>query len=379
MKKYILALTLTSLIGSAVFAAPETMPEKTQAVERHLYGATQEGSIVSRVDKMYPLVMGVSSSKDLSEKVDELYTQVVKSETGMSLEEKIDALQWNYEHRITDDPIIKRLEDMEESVWGKVSTGALNAREEKLEIEIMGTSKALSMRQITMPAGTVFKISLNEPLNSKVNKAGDTFTFVVEEDVQIDNVLVVPKGTIGKGHVGAARKAKSFGRSGKLELLFDELKTADGTVFMVEQGPEAKEKMRSEVKAAGASMAGAAVLGPVGLVGGYFIKGKNIDFPEGTVFYVQPVSEVTSYGPVLGGTAVERIVTPTTAKAEVKEPEQEVEVVGEGVVAGKEVPVTEVHTDNPVTPKEDIIKESEETSSDDENVPNEPIIVIKRS
>ena len=51
----------------------------------------------------------------------------------------------------------------------------------------------------------------------------------------------------------------------------------------------------------GASVAGAVLLGPVGLVGGAFIKGKNIEYPAGATVYVQPQDSVTIQGLVIGG------------------------------------------------------------------------------
>ena len=43
------------------------------------------------------------------------------------------------------------------------------------------------------------------------------------------------------------------------------------------------------------------LLGPVGLVGGAFIKGKNIEYPAGATVYVQPQDSVTIQGLVIGG------------------------------------------------------------------------------
>ena len=81
-------------------------------------------------------------------------------------------------------------------------------------------------------------------------------------------------------------KARSFGRNGALDITFDSVPAIDGTEFTAVQGNEAKEKQRAKLKPAGASVVGAVLLGPVGLVGGAFIKGKNIDYPVGsTVIY----------------------------------------------------------------------------------------------
>ena len=62
-----------------------------------------------------------------------------------------------------------------------------------------------------------------------------------------------------------------------------------------------KSGAQSELKAAGASVAGAVLLGPVGLVGGAFIKGKSVEYPAGTEMYIQPQNTVTIQGLVIGG------------------------------------------------------------------------------
>ena len=48
--------------------------------------------------------------------------------------------------------------------------------------------------------------------------------------------------------------------------------------------------------AAGASLAGMLILGPIGIIGGAFVHGKNVDLPEGTELYIQTAEETTVYG-----------------------------------------------------------------------------------
>ena len=54
--------------------------------------------------------------------------------------------------------------------------------------------------------------------------------------------------------------------------------------------------MQHLAMAAGASLAGIAVLGPLGIVAGAFVHGKNIDLPAGTELYIQTQSDTTVYG-----------------------------------------------------------------------------------
>ena len=115
------------------------------------------------------------------------------------------------------------------------------------------------------------------------------------------NVLLVPAGTVGSATITSLKKARSFGRNGALDITFESVPAIDGTEFTAVQGNEAKEKTKGEIKAAGASVAGAVLLGPVGLVGGAFIKGKNIDYPVGSTVFIQPQDSVSIQGLVIGG------------------------------------------------------------------------------
>ena len=50
---------------------------------------------------------------------------------------------------------------------------------------------------------------------------------------------------------------------------------------------KAKAENKSLVSAAGASVAGMLILGPVGIVGGAFVHGKEVNIPVGTEVYIQ--------------------------------------------------------------------------------------------
>ena len=53
--------------------------------------------------------------------------------------------------------------------------------------------------------------------------------------------------------------------------------------------------MKSYAIAAGASVAGMLLLGPIGIIGGAFVKGKNIELPEGTELFIQTQDETVLY------------------------------------------------------------------------------------
>ena len=181
------------------------------------------------------------------------------------------------------------------------------------------------------------------------------------------------------------KKASSFGRSGKLDLIFDKVPALDGTEFTAVQGDEAKARTQQELKAAGASVAGAVLLGPVGLVGGFFVKGKNIDLPVGATIYVQPQETVTVQGIVIGGDGQAHNSSDPNSQdsydqynlGDASEP---VTLVPADSAEDSETPVTTVEeSDNSSGTVEESDSEAEESSDQTSVSQSQPIIVVKRN
>ena len=237
----------------------------------------------------------------MSKRVDTLYNSVEGSGTNISLREEMDALEYTYQNSINAGSLVDRVEKMERSVNGRIGSGSLQKRIISLKTKVYGSNVNLTNQVGTLAGDQVFKVTLNDAVSSKTSHEGDTVSFTVAENVMDGNVLLVPAGTVGSGTITSLKKARSFGRNGALDITFDTIPAIDGTEFTAVQGKEAKDKTRNEVKAAGASVAGAVLLGPVGLVGGAFVKGKNIEYPAGSTIYVQPQDSVTIQGLVIGG------------------------------------------------------------------------------
>ncbi len=64
-------------------------------------------------------------------------------------------------------------------------------------------------RSITLPAGATLTVRLSDSLSSKTSNAGDTFTGTIEQPLETDGNVVVPKGA---RVVGAVTDAKPLGR-----------------------------------------------------------------------------------------------------------------------------------------------------------------------
>lgn len=307
MKKHLVALVMTSLMaGSAFAAAPTTVMDKTAHMEIQIYGDVQSGAILDRVNQLDTTVYGSEKSGTVNDKVDQLYATVEGDGNSIPLATQLSVLEYTYQHKATQGSMLERLDRLDRSVFGKIQTGTLQSRISKLSSSVNGSDFKMTPQVGTIPVDKVFKVTLDQDINAKVNKVGDTVKFTVAENVMDGDVLLVPAGTAGAGTITTVRKPGPFGRNAKLDIRFDHIPAIDDTEFVAVQGQEAQAKAKEEakkqqIKSGGASVAGAVLLGPVGLVGGAFIKGANINLPAGTDIYVQPESPVTIQGVVIGG------------------------------------------------------------------------------
>ena len=300
MKKLTASILMTLLASATVFASePVGVLQKTEVMEKAIYGKVQDGAIIDRIGQIDLTVNGSEKGGNLNDQVDRLYEEVVHSVAKASLEAQVDAIEWTYDGKVESGPLIERVSTIERAINGRVATEPLLTRVASLRNSVIGADKQVIMQPASIPETTVFKVTIDTPLTSKTAKVGDTFTFTVAEDILSGNLLVVPEGTKGSGTVTEVKKGRSFGRSGSLDVTFHNIETIGNIFFDATQGPEAKERAKTEVAAAGASVAGIALLGPIGAVGGFFIKGKDVQYDAGQAFYVQPTAEVITTGAAL--------------------------------------------------------------------------------
>jgi hypothetical protein len=300
IKKAILAAGISLLCLTPVFAEePATLSDRIDRVDEVIYGSAQSGSLISRVDNADNLIYGNgnSSASGLDNRITNLYTDVVKSDDDAqpSIATRVNAMEYYLTDEIKSDSLKTRIGDLETKVYGAEKKGAIDQRLANLEKSVYG-DQHYEMKTVELPANTVFKISLNDDVSSKTNQVGDPVTFTVQEDVSVGNVLVLPKGAQGSGVVTKVSRPKSFGRSGALDISFDQVFSVDDEVIPTVLGPEAKEKLKMEAAAVGASTIGALALGPIGLVGGFFVKGKDVSLPAGSTLYIETQEAVTTKG-----------------------------------------------------------------------------------
>ena len=289
------ALLLCTTMGTALADVPNTAEDKLAAIETTLYGEAQTGALLDRINRL-ERDYGVSTetASGMMDRINVLYDTTYDNSASPSMITQMNALEWAISHSVSMDSMQNRVTAMENNVNGKVSEGTFKERIESLATFAFG-SKTIPLSQTNIPANTLTKIALVTPVNAKNLKAGDVIKYQAAEDVVENGMLLFTKGAGGEGVVTKVTQAKNFGRNAEIEIDFKTLTAVDGREINMTLGEESKKSMEQVGLAAGASLAGMAILGPVGIITGVFVNGKNIDLPEGTELYIQTKADENIY------------------------------------------------------------------------------------
>lgn len=121
---------------------------------------------------------------------------------------------------------------------------------------------------------------LSENLSSESAKTGQQVPFEVTEDVQVQGVVVIPKGASALATVTNAEPKRRMGRGGKLDVNIDSVRLADGEKAQLRAVRE--NKGGGHVGAmTGAMVATSIVFFPAAPLF-LFMHGKSVEIPKGT-------------------------------------------------------------------------------------------------
>ena len=283
-----------TMSGTAFADVANTADDKPAAGETSLYGAVQPGPLRDRINKLEKDYEGGHPGGSIMDRINDLYDATYDNSNGPSLITQMNALEWAVSHKVSMECMQDRVNAMEMSLRGKTSEGTFKHRVEGLSQDAFG-SKTIPLVQTNIPANTLAKVSLVDRLNAKNLKVGDVVRLQAAEDVVEDGMLLFTQGAAGEAVVTKVSQAKNFGRNAEIELDFKYLTAVDGRQLNMVLGEESKKSMEQLGMAAGASVAGMLVLGPIGIIGGAFVQGKNIDLPEGTELYIQTLNDEVIY------------------------------------------------------------------------------------
>src|SRR3984885_2118588 len=135
-------------------------------------------------------------------------------------------------------------------------------------------------KQPCLEDGTPVKLRFSQTVSSADAHVDDRVQFEVLEEIKISDVVIVPKGGIAWGTVTEAQPKRRMARGGKLEIVMDSVRLADGE----------KAALRATKGGSGGGHTGAMTAGIVAtalvciFVAPFFLlmHGKDITIPKGT-------------------------------------------------------------------------------------------------
>ncbi len=306
MKKRLLTLIMTFIFCVTTclpaFAAGDGLSanDKVNSMERMLYGTEQGGSLNDRMDGLEDDIYGVVTTDPILERIDNLYDYLegTPSDGSATFTTKLNVVEWRLRSTMAAGAVKTRIESVEKLVNGQVGTGALSERLDSLLDTASYDNGVVPVRNVTLPADSLIKVEFTEELSTRENKAGDILRLRAADNLYVNDVLVIPKGAIGRGKIKKVAQPGMFGKDGRIDMEFTYITAIDGTHIKIYIGELAKQEMKSIAGAAGASIGGIIILGPVGIVGGAFVKGKAMVIPEGSSTIVQTSGDASVQGVV---------------------------------------------------------------------------------
>lgn len=274
------------------------LQSKLMLVEQSVYGQEQTGALLERISRLETDFYGKTSNPQtaISDRINTLYATMFDNSVRPSAITQMNGIEWFLSRQVSIKSITDRLTTLEAQIYGKPITGTLQKRMNDLAMLAYGNSDVkVPLVSTTVPVDTLIKIKLVTPLNTDVSKVGDKVKFQAAEDVIYNGKLIIAAGAPGEGVVTKVKSARNFGRNGEIDVNFQQIQAFDGTMLETTLGEKAKKEIENLAMAAGASLAGIALLGPVGIVGGIFVNGKDIDLPAGTESYIQTKVDTNIY------------------------------------------------------------------------------------
>jgi peptidoglycan hydrolase-like protein with peptidoglycan-binding domain len=169
--------------------------------------------------------------------------------------------------------------------------------------------------RVTLPAGSVFLVRTETPLESATMKVGQTFETSVIEAVSVNGYTLIPANSRIRGSVTYVQSATRE-RSGVMQVAFDRLTLSDGTAYpitarltstdsterrQIEQRSDQRVVLVGERGGLGAAIAGAGsskspAAGILAALGNMLSEGRDVSVPAGTTFAVQLERSLTLTG-----------------------------------------------------------------------------------
>ena len=149
-----------------------------------------------------------------------------------------------------------------------------------LMVALLSTGVLAQDTKLVLQDGTPIKMRTTENLSSHDAVKGGTIDFEVMEDIYVNDVLVVKKGSSAIGTITDAQHKKNMGRQGKLDITIDYVRLLNGEKAQL-RGTKQGSGGGHTGAMVGAMVATSLVVWPAAPLF-LFMHGKDIDIPKGT-------------------------------------------------------------------------------------------------
>ncbi len=303
---FVLAAVLLAwsfVLSGTLVRAEENPPSTFQILaraEKIVYGDTKGGGLIDRLNGIEKDLFGRGLPGSISDRQTALVSFLEKGNAGQpSLLFKLAVAEWVLSQRIrSGDAVAQRIDALETQLEGtSLQDKPMSMRLERVLSLLL--SEAVQWKDVEVPAALVLRSELARKLSPSTSKVGDEVMLTLRQDVVVESHLVAGRGSRIVGKVTEVSKPRSFGRAAEVKVVMEKLLPLGPEEIPVTIGEEAKKASQAEsaqIAAAGTSFLGAILLGPLGLAGGFLVRGNVKEIPEGTPIYVQTVGAFRASG-----------------------------------------------------------------------------------
>ena len=299
---FIMLITSTCIASEAV-VDPElnsgSSRQMMEQIEKLIYGYLNQGGLIERLGRVEEDLFGRSLPGTIAERHAAILNFLdTGTDEQPSMMFKLGVAEWIVDKKIrASEPAARRLEDLEINLTGASRSGSPIVMRVESLLATLIMDPVLS-QPVNVPGNTVLKFRFMDELSPAKSQPGDFVRLELTHDLIVNQCLVAPAGSLLITEVREVKRPRMFGVPGEVRLSFNELKPLGPQrplVFVGEAAQSALKEARrvgdrgegAIVGAGAASIAGAVLLGPVGLVSGVFIRGNSIRILPGSVTFVQ--------------------------------------------------------------------------------------------
>jgi hypothetical protein len=142
-----------------------------------------------------------------------------------------------------------------------------------LVISFLTMSFRMRADGVVLPAGTAVALETASTISSEIATPGQMVDFKVRYDIKVGEKVVIAAGSIARGQILRANKAKGLGKEGMIEIQLKSVKAVDGQDIPLMAGnvfQQGEDKQTLSI-----------VLGVLVCVLFLTMKGKNAEVPAG--------------------------------------------------------------------------------------------------